>query len=147
MKFSADDFKHLYAEMPDDELRALVRAELSDVARPCYDAELARRGLSATPPRRPVQPVVVAEELAEPEEIAPVLGEQLEEAAEQEEEEDLAPAAMFTSREEAKAAKAVLQSAAIPAFVEDDTLAGGGYRLLVAGSYVEQAHEALGRIM
>jgi hypothetical protein len=147
MKFSTDDFKHLYAEMPDDELRSLVRAELSDVARPCYDAELARRGLAVAPPRRPIQPLVVAEDPEEPGENAPVAGEQLEEAAEQEEEEDLAPAAMFRSREEAKAAKAVLQSAAIPAFVEDDTLGGGGFRLLVAASYVDQAHEALGRIM
>jgi hypothetical protein len=38
----------------------------------------------------------------------------------------------------------VLQSAAIPAFLEDDTTAGGGFRLLVAASYVEQAREALG---
>ena len=141
MKFSADDFKHLYAEMPDEELRSLVRVEMSDVARPCYDAELARRGLSATP-RRTIQPVVAAEE---PEEIAPEpeSEERLEAAAEQEEEDDLVPAAGFASREEAKAAKARLQSAAIPAFLEDDTLAGGGFRLLVAASYVDQAREAL----
>jgi cell division septation protein DedD len=140
MKFSADDFKHLYAEMPDEELRSLVRTELSDVARPCYDAELARRGLSSAPPRRTIQPVAPAEE---PAEIAPESEERLEEAAEQEEEEDLVPAAGFTSRDEAKAAKALLQSAAIPAFLEDDTLAGGGFRLLVAASYVDRAREAL----
>jgi len=141
MKFSADDFKRLYAEMPDEELRSLVRGELSEVARPCYDAELARRGLSAASPRRTVQPVVVPES---PEPVAPESEEVLEAAVEQEEEEDLAPAAIFTSREEAKAAKARLQAAAIPAFLEDDTVSSGGFRLLVAGSDVKQAHETLG---
>jgi len=107
--------------MPDEELRSLVRAELSEIARPCYDAELTRRGLSAAPPRRAMQPVVVA---AEPDEIAPEPEEVPEEAVEEREEEDLAPAAIFSSRAEANAAKALLQSAAIPAFLEDDTLAG-----------------------
>ena len=145
MKFSADDFKHLYAEMPDEELRSLVRGELTEVARQCYDAEVARRGLSVAKPRRTTQPVVVAEG---PEEIVPEsedpVGEAINEEVEREEEEDLAPAAIFTSREEAKAARALLQSTAIPAFLEDDTLAGGGFRLLVAVSYVDQAREVLG---
>jgi hypothetical protein len=141
MKFSAEDFKHLYAEMPDDELRSLVREELSEVARQCYDYELQRRGLQAKLPRSAVRPVVIAEE---PEQIAPASEGVLEEAAEQEEEEDLAPAAIFASRDEAKAAKALLQSAAIPAFLENDNLAAGGFRLLVAASYVDQAREVLG---
>ena len=140
MKFSADEFKRLYAEMPDEELRSLVREELTEVAQQCYDAELARRGLQATPLRRTIQPIVAARE---PEDIAPESEEVLEQTIEQEEEEDLAPAAIFPSREEAKAAKVLLQSAAIPAFVEDDTLAAGGFRLLVAASYVEQAREVL----
>jgi hypothetical protein len=141
MKFSTDDFKRLYAEMPEEELRSLAREELTEAARQCYDTELKRRGLTATPPRRTMQPVVVAEE---PQEIAPEAEDPLEEAIEEQEEEDLAPAAIFKSREEAKAAKAMLQSAAIPAFLEDDTLAAGGFRLLVAASYAEQAREALG---
>ena len=140
MKFSADEFKRLYAEMPDEELRSLVREELTEVAQQCYDAELARRGLQATPLRRTIQPIVAARE---PEDIAPESEEVLEQTIEQGEEEDLAPAAIFPSREEAKAAKVLLQSAAIPAFVEDDTLAAGGFRLLVAASYVEQAREVL----
>jgi hypothetical protein len=140
MKFSADDFRTLYAEMPDEELRSLVRTELSDVARPCYDAELARRGLQAKPvARRPVQPIATH---AEPVEEAPE--ETAAEEVEREEEEDLAPAAIFSVREEAKAARALLQSAAIPAFLEDDGEASGGFRLLVAASYVGQAREVLG---
>jgi len=145
MKFSADDFKRLYAEMPDEELRSLSREELTEVARQCYDYELKRRGLQARPPRRTIQPAGVAEQ---PEEIAleseEPLQEAIQEEVEHEEEEDLAPAAIFTSREEAKAAKGLLQSAAIPTFLEDDTHAAGGFRLLVAASYVEQAREVLG---
>ena len=142
MKFSADDFKQLYAEMPDEELRSLVREELTEVARQCYDYEVKRRGLQAPPPRRTSQPVVTVE--PDPEPAAPEPVEVLEEAAEQEEEEDLVPAAVFASRGAAKAAKALLQSAAMPAFLEDDTLASGGFRLLVAASYVDQAREVLG---
>jgi len=140
MKLSVEDFKRLYAEMPDEELRSLDRQELTEVARQCYDAELKRRGLPAEPARRTLQTIAAPEE---PEEIAPESEEVLEAAVEQEEEEDLAPAAIFTLRVDAKAARARLQSAAIPAFLEDDTLAGGGFRLLVAASYVEQAHEVL----
>lgn len=140
MKFTVDDFKRLYAEMPDEELRSLVRAELSEIARPCYDQELSRRGLAAAPARPVIRPVLAPDE---PEAPPPELQGSLDEEAEREEEEDLAAASVFTSREDAKAAKAVLQSAAIPAFLEDDTPAGGGYRLLVAVSYVEQARAAL----
>jgi hypothetical protein len=129
MKFSADDFKRIYAEMPDEELRSLVRAELTEVARQCYDAELQRRGLPAW---RASPPAAAPKE---PEEIAPVLEEVSAEAVQEQEEEDLAPAAIFTSREEAKTGRALLQSFAIPAFLEDDTLASGGFRLLVAVSY------------
>jgi hypothetical protein len=95
MKFTAVDFTRLYADMPDDELRSLVREELSEVARPCYDAELARRGLLAAKPRRAVQPVAVPDEA---EAVAPESEDVPEEAVEQEEEEDLAPAAVFTRK-------------------------------------------------
>lgn len=145
MRFSEEDFKKLYAEIPDEELRSLVRGELTDVARRCYDAELAKRGLQAAKPPRAVRPVVVPEA---PEEIALESEAEPDEATvkevESEEEEDLAAAAIFASRAEAKAARARLQSAAIPAFLEDDTTAGGGFRLLVAASDVDQARAALG---
>jgi hypothetical protein len=144
MKFSAEDFRRLYAEMPDEELRSLVRDELSEVARPRYDEELKRRGLQARPPQRAIRPVAAA---AQPRETAPEAEEPPEvaipEEVEREEEEDLAAAALFKSRAEAKGARAVVQSAAIPAFLEDDTAAGGGFRVLVAASYVDQAREAL----
>jgi hypothetical protein len=140
MKFSVDDFKRLYAEMPDEELRSLSRQELTDLARQCYDAELARRGLQATPACRTMQPIAAVEE---PEESALESEDPLDEAIERQEEEDLAPAALFASREEAKAARALLQSAEIPAFLEDDTLAAGGFRVLVAASDAAKAREVL----
>jgi cell division septation protein DedD len=147
MKFSSDDFKRLYAEMPDEELRSLIREELTEVARPCYDAELARRGLQPAKLRRTVQREIAVEEREEiAPEFAPESQEVLEEAVEREEEEDLAAAAIFASREEAKAARARLQTAAIPAFLEDDTAAGGGFRLLVASPDVVNAREALGEV-
>jgi len=145
MKFSADDFKRLYAGMPDEELRSLAREELTEAAQQCYDDELARRGIHAKPPRRTIQPVVAA---GEPEEMAPESqeppDETIQEDLEREEEEDLAPASIFTSRETAKAARTQLQRAAIPAFLEDDSGGGGGFRVLVAASNVEQAREILG---
>ncbi len=143
MKFSADDFKELYGGMPDEELRSLVRDELSEVARPVYDAELARRGLQARTVRRPSQPIsthIPPEVVADADEP---LDESVAEEVEREEEEDLAPAAIFKTRDEAKNAKAILQTAAIPAFLEDDTVTDGGFRLLVAASYVVQARAAL----
>ncbi|MGO4879908.1 MAG: hypothetical protein ACLP59_03685 [Bryobacteraceae bacterium] len=144
MKFSAEDFKHLYAEMPDEELRSLVRTELNDLARQCYDAEMARRGLSPPGARRPVPPAAVPEE-PEPLVRGPIhpLDDAAVEEVDAEADEDLAAAAVFNSREEAKAARAKLQSAALPAFLEDDTVAGGGFRLLVAASYVDQARQVL----
>ena len=142
MKFSADDFRRLYAEMPDEELRSLVKEELTAVARQCYDEEVKRRGLPAAGAvRRAVRPVPRPAVVApEPEPMQPVDPEETD----QEAEEDLAAAGIFSSREEARAAKARLQSSAIPAFLEDDTHAGGGFRLLVAISYVAEAREVLG---
>lgn len=130
MKFSADDFKHLYAEMPDEELRSLDPSELTELARQCYHAELARRG--PAPPRE--EPAISEEEQFE---------EQPEEVILQEEEQDLAPAAIFGSREEAQAARATLQLDAIPAFIENDSEASGSFRLLVEMADLKHARAVL----
>ena len=45
MRIDLDDIRRNYASLPDGALLALNRAELSDVARPLYDEELAKRGL------------------------------------------------------------------------------------------------------
>jgi len=146
MRFSADDFKHLYEEMPDEELRSLDRNELNEVARQCFDAEMARRGFKKVEARRPAPPVAAVEPPAEFVRERPrPLDDAAVEEVDAEADEDLAAAAVFDSREKAKAARARLQSAALPAFLEDDTASGGGFRLLVAVSYVEEARQVLGR--
>jgi hypothetical protein len=139
MKLGADDFRKLYASMPDEELLSLVPDELTPVARECYEAELLRRSLTAAPVHtRTVRAMTPPEDR---EESAAGPGEPLAEAIEEQEEEDLAAAALFPSREEAKAARVRLQAAGIPTFLENDGPAG--FRLLVPASYVEPAREAL----
>ena len=168
MKFSADDFRRRYTDMPDAELLSLDRRELGDIARQCYDVERARRGFEpvAEGPEAPQQQLEPAEEApAEPE-------PGLDADADQQEEEELAPAAIFRTRAEAKAARERLQAAFVPpseklaqngasraassaeflscmaaregaplcALLENDD---GRFRLLVPGSYLAQAREVL----
>ena len=132
VKLGADDFKLLYASMPDEELLSLARDELNPVARECYDAEMLRRSLTLAEFHPEVERAMTPAE--DPEEVAVI-------PADEQEEEDLAAAALFPSREEAKAARGMVQAAGIPAFLENDSPAG--YRLLVPASYVEQAREIL----
>ncbi|HLY16108.1 MAG TPA: hypothetical protein VKR61_02735 [Bryobacteraceae bacterium] len=146
MKFSADDFRRRYADMPDLELLSLRRDELSLTARQVYDAEMLRRGMdpapaeTASPGREKAPPELPAE---------PDPG--MDAAAEQQEDEDLAPAAVYRSRSEAKDARERLQEAFIPTFLENDEMAAdwtpssalGSFRLLVPASYLAQAREIL----
>jgi len=64
MKLSAGDFQRIYAEMSDEELLDIDRRELVEVARACYDEEVARRGLKssgvAASPAAPAKQYVVA---------------------------------------------------------------------------------------
>jgi len=60
--------------------------------------------------------------------------------ADQQEEEELAPAGIFRTRAEAKAARERLQAAFVPTFLENDD---GRFRLLVPGSYLALAREVL----
>jgi hypothetical protein len=50
MKITAEEIKAAYRQMSDDELLALNRGELTDVARKCYDEEVDRRGLEDAAP-------------------------------------------------------------------------------------------------
>ena len=50
MKVSVEDFRRQYAGLSDEALLDVDRRELVDLARTCYDEELARRQLKATPP-------------------------------------------------------------------------------------------------
>lgn len=47
MKITPEELKASYRQMSDEELLAMNRAELTDVARQCYDGEIERRGLAA----------------------------------------------------------------------------------------------------
>ena len=118
-----DDFRRRYAELSDEALLELERDDLIDLARDCYDAELARRGLrrnSSSPPATEVQDY----------------GELVE-------------AAIFSSASEADLARALLKSANIPCYLENEL--GGkdylraieGFRLVVPASLLESAREIL----
>ena len=122
MQVDLDDFRRRYEELSDDALLDLDRDELVDLARDCYDAELARRGLrrnSTSPPATEVQDQ----------------GELLE-------------VARFTSSSEADLKKALLESAAIPCYLENE-IAGktlrvtDGLRLFVPATLLENAREIL----
>ena len=122
MQVDLDDFRRRYEELSDDALLDLDRDELVDLARDCYDAELARRGLrrsSSSPPATEVQ-----------------------------DQGELVEVARFTSSSEADLARALLESAAIPCYLENE-IAGktlrvtNGLRLFVPATLLESAREIL----
>ena len=115
MKVSVEDFRRQYAGMSDDALLDVDRRELVDLARTCYDEELARRQLKAPPPPVP-------EDLPEPHDEA----------------EEFAVAETYESQEEAKLARELLRSAGIRAH-----LGANGLALLVPVSTREDAREVL----
>jgi Putative prokaryotic signal transducing protein len=122
LQVDLDDFRRRYAELSDDALLELDRDDLVDLARDCYDAELARRGLhrsSSSPPAMEVQ-----------------------------DHGELVEAAMFSSSSEADLARALLESAAIPCYLENEfagkTLrVSDGFRLFVPATLLENAREIL----
>ena len=122
MQVDLDDFRRRYAELSDEALLELSRDDLVDLARDCYDAELARRGLrrsSSSPP-----------------------------ATEMQDQGELAEVARFSSSFEADLAKELLGSAAIPCYLENEfagkTLrVSDGFRLFVPATLVENAREIL----
>ena len=127
MRVSAEELRQHYASLSDEALRSLDRSDLVDLARECYDVELARRGLIRKPDAE-----VPAEESGEADE--PVV------------------AGTFTYPAEAKLARAILQSGLIPCYLENEHTLGmnwsltnaiGGLRLMVPAPYLDQAGELL----
>jgi PhnB protein len=116
MKVSAEDFRRQYAGMSDEALLDVDRRELVDLARTCYDEELARRQLKTPPP---------AAEDADP-------------AEPHDETEEFAVAETYEFQEEAKLARELLRSAGIRAH-----LGASGLALLVPISTREDAREVL----
>jgi len=120
LQVDLDDFRRRYAELSDEALLDLNRDDLVDLARDCYDAELARRGLHRDSPP----------------------------PAEVEDHGELVEAARFSSSSEADLARALLESAAIPCYMENEfagkTLrATDALRLFVPASLLDTAREIL----
>jgi hypothetical protein len=120
LQIDLEDFRQRYAELSDEALLELERDDLVDLARDCYDAELARRGLRrSSPPSTQVQ-----------------------------DHGELAEVARFSSSSEADLARALLESGAISCYLENE-FAGktlrvtDGLRLFVPASLLENAREIL----
>jgi hypothetical protein len=119
LEISPDTFRQQYDELSDEALLSIDRKDLIEVAREYYDAEVARRGLQS-------------------EEATP-------EAADAKE--ALVTVETFLSLEEAGLGRALLRSAEIPAYLENELTSyatgAGGLRLMVPPAYLEQAKEIL----
>ncbi len=110
--------------MSDDELRRVQRENLADIPRKFYDQEVSRRGLH-----------IAAPEASNP----PPPG-------------SMVCVATFAFPDEARMARALLESASIPAFLENEhilslnqllTSAIGGLPLMVPAAFAEEAREVL----
>jgi hypothetical protein len=119
LDIAPETFRQQYEELTDEALLSIDRKDLIEVAQQYYDAEVARRGL------HPDQ--------ATPVEVGPKA--------------ELVPVATFLSLEEANLGRALLRSADIPAFLENELTSywtgAGGLRLMVPPSFLEQAKEIL----
>jgi hypothetical protein len=118
-----EDHRRAYARMSDGGLREIKRQDLGDLARKCYDQEVARRALNVTPAAQPSAP-----------------------------DQDLVSVGSFVFPDDAKLARALLESASIPTFLENEhTLAAnwmltnviGGLHLLVPAAVADEAREIL----
>jgi hypothetical protein len=99
MKITADELSRAYRAMPDGELLAMDQGELTDIARKVLEQEMERRGLTHCDPSAPPPPV----ELEVESEHGP-----------------WAAAGIFRFDHEAEIVKGALESAGIPAEVEED---------------------------
>jgi len=129
LKDRTEELRHAYARISDDELRLVKRNDLSDLARQCYDEEVARRGLNVHAPSADAGP--------EPETDA---------------NSDVVAIETFSFPGDAQLARALLESAGIPSYLENEhTLAAnwmlinviGGLRLLVPSVFAEEARDIL----
>jgi hypothetical protein len=126
VQIDPEDFKRHYAMLSDAALLEIDRDELVDVARACYDAELAERNLAPEEP----QPSAPAVETT---------GGQADG--------ELQLVGTFLSMEEANFARGLLQSADVPCSLENEFSAAysgaGALRLLVPASVYDRACEIL----
>jgi len=125
MQINPDDFRRLYASLSDEALLEIQPADLTDVARQCYDSELAQRRLKNEASS----------------DVAEGSGSSSE---------DLVEVGFFESTEELGFARGLLRAAEIPAFSQNEAkMAGklfgisGGLNLLVPREYEDRAREIL----
>lgn len=127
MQGSVDDFKRHYEGLSDEALAAINRDELVDLARLCFDAEMARRSI-------PVEQVVTAEELPESDGT-------------------LVTVQNYGWIEEARSAEGLLRSMGIDCFIKNENILRidplvwmdrqGGLCLMVSEADAERAREVL----
>jgi hypothetical protein len=122
MRINPEEFRRHYDSLSDEALLDIDRDELVDVARQCYDEELARRGM-----------VSESEASAEPEESIA--------------HEEWVLAATYLTAEEANLAHAMLESAAIPVRLASNNTSAwtgtGELRLMVQAAMLEEAEVIL----
>lgn len=120
MQIDPEELRQRFADLSDEGLLSIDRADLIELAQQYYDTEVARRGLHT--------------DAAKAAQESPV-------------QEKLVAAATFLSFEEANLGRALLRSAEIPAYLENELTANwtgaNGLRLMVPASFLEQAEEIL----
>lgn len=124
MQTSLDDFRRHFELLSDNALLAINRKELVDMARQCYDVEIARRGLNH-PDADTGESEPTVERVSDDERLVEL--------------------AQFTLQDEANLARGLLASAGIPYSMSNEysPLGGIDVRLMVPASYEEQALEVL----
>jgi hypothetical protein len=120
LEIEPEELRRVYTEMSDEGLLSINRNDLTELAQQYYDAQVRGRGLHI-------------ESSKDVEENPP--------------QEELVVVETFLSQEEAALGRALLRSAEIPAYLENEltsTWTGiGGLRLMVPSSHVEEAKEIL----
>ena len=121
LQIDPEEIRQRFEQLSDEGLLSIDRDELIELARQYYDAEVSRRGLQSQ------------DEPTEPEDES--TGD------------ELALLATFDSLEEADLVRALLQSADIPAQLDNEHSSSwtgsGGLRLMVPASLLEQAEGIL----
>lgn len=114
MKITPEDLQRIYGNMSDEELLSLDRDDLTEVALKVHSAELHRRSLHLD---------------SEVEQIA--------------EDESFTSVQSYDTLQEAQLAQSVLEGSGIPVELENDTMRGRGFQVLVPASMAEEARQIL----
>jgi len=120
VKVTAEDLARHYGAMSDGELLSIDREELHDLARTCYEQELARRSLESDD--------------AEPGDAG---------TADEGQPEDVVAVATFTNQQAARMAQSALEAAGLHGYIEKDA---DGLHLMVGESQEREAREVLGTL-